>query len=180
MDPTNMDRIIGDCFEINADILYNEVNSKLPNFIKSFISKRNRKKMIRIVSKFRNSDYVLSKANIGELITYIYNNFSDMKCKFGCIIYSNVDEVGNIKAYVKMQDDITAIIDIPARDSMYTVIFNDTSIASRYNGNICCTDKLETNRTTIVPYVSSLNKLLKDTICDYIIDSINLYIRKDN
>ena len=67
----NQSRIIGDFLEINAEIAYNETTAKgiKKLFIKSK-SKKYRKKIIKLLSDFVNSDYILTRDNLYEAFVY--------------------------------------------------------------------------------------------------------------
>ena len=74
-------RIIGDALQLNAEINESIFNSKSPRFLKILEKKYYTLKISRIVKKIGAGNVPLTKANLVELASYIYNNYQP-DCKF--------------------------------------------------------------------------------------------------
>ena len=176
MNELNTDRIIGDCLEINGDIINRNFNSRFPKFICNIRERYYRNKLIKIVNKIKKSNTPLKACNIYELACYVYNNYIP-NGTFGCIYkIKYFDKYNRYNVYVKY-DDIKAIIMIEDQDHF------DLSI-EYYKNNILTASRItlktmETNNTDIKKKVFSINKALTETIADYILNILNGYNRKE-
>ena len=88
----NTTHIIADCFEINADIISMRVNSKLPSFISKFIENRRRDRLIKIVKKLKKANAPLSRTNLIELFTYMFNSFDGFIFSIGTKVIKYISE----------------------------------------------------------------------------------------
>ena len=74
-------RIIGDFLEANALLVEKRTKSKLPKFISRVFYKKEVNKLIAMIRKLRESDYVLDAKELIELFTFINNNFDNHSYK---------------------------------------------------------------------------------------------------
>lgn len=168
----NYDRLIGDFLEVNGDIVNDEYKSKYPKFIAKFISKRNRRKLLKSVDKLRNSNYVLNCSNIKEYLAYASNNYGSNSFKDVHKIDYNEDMISSTMIFDKYIVLIT--IDNPDTNNIFNMVI-------KYDG--CVIDascrKLSSNKKEYENIYEYINSRLLNNICDYISYTINLFILVD-
>lgn len=169
----NNNRIIGDFFEINADIVQREVTSKLPKFIKHRISYRDRKKLLKAAIKIKNSDHVLNSDNLSEFFIYLYNNFPP-NGKYKSVYASKYDEDLNIIEAIILFDSCKAVITIDRSSTGFDIRITDkkTNIFTESSAIHC--DELSHNGSRS-EVMKKINKRLKSDIADYIIEILQKY-----
>lgn len=172
-------RIIGEFMEISADILQNQLNSKLPAFLAKIISKHQRKKLIKSCKKFRNSNYILDKYNISELIYYVYNNYPP-KGEYGSICFAKIDpETTDRVECVVMHGDkeriVKAIITIDLKLPTFELTIYD-EYDDKNNNYYIEVEKLSTPGKKTEEPVVYINNILRNTMCDYINGIITKYL----
>ena len=69
------DRIIGDCFEINTDIMNQYNESKLPKIIRKIRANYYKKKLLQEIEKIKDANVPLSKSILQEYFSCLYSNF---------------------------------------------------------------------------------------------------------
>ena len=181
IDKNNMDRIIGDYLEINSDIVAREFNSKLPEFISKWISKKQRKKLLSSLYKFRDSDYVLDWINLIELFTYVYNNF-EPDHSYGVINNTVLSSEGRLEAFI-LFDNYQCLIyfdQLPINYSEEDIKFNlKMRNINANNGIDIYLTKLKGTSKQVQDMVSELNYVLKNTITEYIESTLKKYMEVD-
>ena len=185
IDTKNMNRIIGDYFEINSDIVAKEFNSKLPKFISKRIAKKQRLKLLDSLTKFRESNYIMNWINIVELFTYIYNNF-DVDHKYKGV--TKVEMYNNTLEALVEFDGYYALIffdHLPEGNNNEEIKFNlrmryiSTDSNDTRNGIDIYLSSLKATSRNAQKYVDELNYVLRNYICDYIEETLNKYL-EDN
>lgn len=174
---TNKARIIGDFLEINSYIVQDELSpSKLPKFIKKIRAHKQRKRLIALLDKFRDTGIVLEADNLIEFFSYIYNNFYP-ETKFGSIDKCRVDpEVGYYEAIVKFNNSI-AIISIYNENYPKFNVCTKSTITS--TGIDIETTKLRSDIKKKDDILKVINAVLVNDICDYIMSVIKPYYEDD-
>lgn len=174
----NTTHIIADCFEINADIISMRVNSKLPSFISKFIENRRRDRLIKIVKKLKKANAPLSRTNLIELFTYIFNNFSpdgEYKSIKG-IKHIVIDEsIESWVAMISVNDEFTAIIKIKMSDSGFSVELKIPDGNGFMTRDISDISFLLAGDIEIDQYLEKLNLTLISVMADYILDNLSMY-----
>ena len=182
MDDKSVSRIIGDIIEINADILRENIESKYPKFIANIISRRQRSKLLKSITKFRNSNYILTIDNLTEFFVYIFDNFDGA---YGCI--QKID----LKS-----DSVKSTIDTKIAFDNYAIIINIETNNPKMNMSGCTINEhgntlfsisessLYSTKPNAKDMLPILNTRLKNDMSDYmynIIDSYNKergYVKK--
>lgn len=183
IDETSMNRIIGDYMEINADIISAQLQSKYPKFISKFIAKRQKKKLISSIEKFRNSDYILNWYNLIEYFEYIYNRFFDADRSYKSITKVAMNKLEydiQLEAVFKIDKIIgTVFFDaIPEEPSSndhikFNLVMRDQYIHRQSTSSLnIYVDKLEFKSERNGYMVELLNQTLKNDICDFMIEII--------
>lgn len=168
------ERIIGDSLEIYSDLIKskNDESDKRPKFIKNIIFKRYYKKLVKIVKKLYKANKPLTRANLVEYFTYIYNNYppygtykhmSVVKMLSSSIVA--VFKVDNIKAkFIIREDEKTFNLVLAITNTNTEVVQNyDINLETLYSDDTRFKDKLE-----------SINNSIHQDIADYILDAISL------
>lgn len=168
----NTRRIIGDFFEINADILQEELSSKYPKFISKWIANKKRNKLITIANKFRDSNHKLDSYNLIEYISYIQNNFSDTK-SYKSVFLAKVSEDLRIAEAIVKFDNYKVLISISLDFRMFDLTIDHDVEGSHRKYDIHC-DKLERDGE-IGLILHEVNKILLKDISDFIIENISAY-----
>lgn len=173
-------RIIGDFLEINADIVKERFESKLPNFLADLRSNYYRNKLIKSAKKLKNSNLPLSTENLYEFFIYVYNNFPPHGA-FQSVILTKLnerDEGTNIEAVIQ-SEDLNAIISIDESETGFKVSISKRKTSDLKNGcTIHCKDRLVSTNSNSAELVTELNNLLLSDISDYIISIISAYTNK--
>lgn len=185
----NVERIIGDCFEINADIIQSSINSKLPRFIADTREKYYRNKLIKVVKKLKKANIPLNRSNLIEFFSYLYNNYSlynteDSKCKFiEWVKHLETDDLDIWEA--KISDlceydnrTIKCIIKIDAKEEKMQLLIGIYSEETIDSYDIWCS-KIETSNSELREYVRIINNMLIESIYEYIINSLEYYNSKE-
>lgn len=179
------DRLIGDFLEINADIIYQRQISKLPKLFSNMKAKYYHKKLIKRVNRLKKSNYILTRDNLSELFSYIYNNFppygsyksiltskinnEDATQVEGVILFGSTE----LKSYTNIYS-YKAVISIDNEINKMDVMVN-LQKGDDYENLFFEIDKLysENNKTSEI--LEILNKQLLDDLTDYILSVISLY-----
>lgn len=174
----NTERIIGNCLEINSDIIRMkfEDDNKYPKFFIKIRENFYRYKLIKSVKKLEKANVPLNRNNLIELFAYIYSNFPP----YGS--YQNIKQVMHVdkedmniwKAIIRYPDNIVYSIDIDNEESTFTVVYiiNDENNNSRITNTIYLTE-LITDKENLKEPIYNLNKLLIKITKDYILQTIN-------
>lgn len=175
-----MERIIGEFLEINADIVKQEANSKLPSFLSKLRANYFRRKLLKSLYKLEKSDYILNRNDISELFAYTFNNFPP-KGSYNTIAFSKVIERnGNIDTEGMIGfDKITCIFNLSTEKSYF-----DFSISSidengemhRFNSSL---DRLYANNKNDYynDIIYKINKDLLKEIINYVESVLKMYKR---
>lgn len=176
MDKNDKSRIIGDFLEINADIVYEQHNSKYPKFIAKLIAMYRRRRLIGLVKKLGKSNMMLSKNNLAELFAYTFNNFppsgsyknilvSKVRDNYSEAIVSFND--GNTKAIVSIDQDIFGM---ELNITHHNPENNTTKHYSLTRSHLFGLGDEEAE-----DIVRELNKVLLNLITEYLISNISSY-----
>lgn len=166
------ERLIGDFLEANTDIVVRQHNSKLPKFISKLESKYYRKKLIKIIKKFKNSDVILTKDNLVEFFAYTFNNFPP-KGKFNSINSSIVID-GNTEG-ILFFDDIKVVITIEKEQEKFELIIDQTTKTNENNKYVFQLSELYSDNPITKDLVAKLNKQIVLEISTYLLDTISAY-----
>lgn len=168
----NTRRIIGDFFEINADILQEELSSKYPKFISKWIANRKRNKLINIANKFRSSNHKLDAYNLIEYISYIQNNYSDTK-RYKSVFLAKVSEDLRIAEAMIKFDNYKVLISVSLDLKVFDVTIDHNVEGTYKKYDIHC-DKLDRDgEIGLILY--KVNDILLKDISDFIIENISAY-----
>lgn len=175
-----MNRIIGDFFEINANIVKQEADSKLPSFLSKLRANFFRRKLLKSLYKLEKSNYVLNAENISELFTYIFNNYPP-KGNYNSIAFSKVMERnGNVEIEgIVRFDKISCIINLSTEKSTFEIsISSIDKDGERHQFNLFL-DKLYTDEknTYYNDIVYQINKDLLKEIVNYTESVLKMYKR---
>ena len=171
------DKIIADFLEINRDISMIGIGKKF-KFINNIKKKYYRKKLIKRVEILAKSDIILTKNNIFELVSYIYSNYLPTG-KFGYI--DKIDyfsKINMFKVFI-IEKENNYIISISEKDkklSLCIITKNDINNKS-YTIEL---KELSSNNREVKKYIDDLNKILLNTMIEYIMDIIKSYDGKEN
>ena len=154
------------------------INSKLPSFISKFIENRRRDRLIKIVKKLKKANAPLSRTNLIELFTYIFNNFSpdgEYKSIKG-IKHIVIDEsIESWVAMIAVNDEFTAIIKIKMSDSGFSVELKIPDGSGFMTRDISDISFLLAGDIEIDQYLEKLNLTLISVMADYILDNLSMY-----
>lgn len=179
MELENTNRIIGDFFEINSDIVYNEHTSKFPKFIARLISKYYRNKLIKKVDELSGNNMILETENVSEIFAYLYSSFPP-KGKFGCIrlvSFNSISQTYTSTISFNVDNDaqissISGIITIDPLDPGMSIQLISYNSKNESKGINIQTDTLSTNNPMFSKVFEYLNYNLIETMKEYI--KINL------
>jgi len=173
----NNSRLIGDFFEMNSSIAYEEAsNTKSFKWLVKYRAKKQRKKMITIIDKLCNSGYVLTRDNVYELFVYLFNN-SDIYSREGLKIFkpAGLESDDRIEGVIKL-DNILCLIHID-----HNLEYMEITIETKSSNN--SSSKVEINRKDLADYsgiageqLKKINKFLLETINEFIKVNIKRYI----
>ena len=171
----NNNRLIGDFFETNAAIGYEESsNEKSPKFLVKWRAKRQRKKLISIINNLCDSEYVLTRDNIYELFVYLFNN-ADIYNKDNIKIFKpeSSDADDRIEGVIKL-DNLMTLIHLEHNTS-----FMEITIEAKSENN---SSKIEINRSELADNMGiaeeslkKINKYLLSIIKDFLLFNITKY-----
>lgn len=163
----NKDRILGDFFEINADTVKYETESKLPKFILNIKVNNLRKKLIKKAESLR-GHIILNRNNIYELLNYILD-------------YNDENKYGCISLIKRGEDSIEALI---IHDTTKCLLFLDNSLEemdisleTRNKNDEGVNFKIRRKALMGNEQLIQLNDLLTDTLVDFLTSIIKLYLR---
>lgn len=177
-----VDRLIGDCFEINGDIIYQELNGKGPLFFRKARSKYYRNRLIKSVKRLKDSKAPLLKSQLSEFFTYIFNNYP-LDGKYRSVRLAKVNEGFGIEAIVSFEEN----------NISYLCIFSIPSDEKYFNLNLKVKKRLGVEQITEsfnIPllelkdndntnsYISTINDVLLEDLSIYIIDNLSMYGKK--
>ena len=182
-------RLIGDFFEANSSITYEEsTNTKSFKWLVKYRAKKQRKKLLSIVEKLSKSDYVLTRDNIYELFVYLFNN-ADIYSKDNLKIFKpNSEETDDrIEGVIKL-DNIMCLIHIDHNIEFMEITVETRSLAAeddKNNISLSSSSKVEINRKELADpsgiaenQLKKINKFLLETIYDFIKFNIERYIEE--
>lgn len=178
MDNLDTNRIIGDCFEINGDIISMRIKSKLPKFISKIQENFRRNRLIKIVKNLRKANVPLSRDNIIEYFTYIFNNFSpngEYKSIKGIKHIIIDDTLETWIVMVSVNDEFTAVFKVEMDSKEFSIdlkIPNNDNFITR---NLTNLTQVYSDNPETFDYIDKLNKILISDMTDYILDSLYLY-----
>ena len=168
-------RIIGNCLELNSDILKMRFEDiKTPKPILLIKENYYRYRLKKSVYKLEKANIPLNKENLLELFTYIFNNFPP----YGN--YKNIKHIMHVdnenmniwKAVIRYSEDIVYSIDIDNNDDVFIVAI---VVKDEDNSRFTTTaylKELYSKKENIHNHIYNLNKLLINIIKDYIINVI--------
>lgn len=175
----DMNRIIGDFLEINAEISYNESTAK--GFFKKLFVKRKckkyRKRLIELLENFVRSDYILTRDNLYEAFVYFFDSKDIYTPK-----YLKVFKPDN------KEDDMSSRIEgvINYKHLMCLIHLdsdrNDFDLNVKYNNPTGEMSKISVTRTELkndfilATEVNSINTYLKAEIADFIMSQIQPFL----
>lgn len=177
IDTKTTSRIIGDCLEINADIVSYRFDSKLPIFIKRIVVNRKYQRLINALKKFQKSDYVLTIENLSEFFIYIFNNYPPYgNYKSVEAVTSKTIEFGKQQLETKITfDNIICWIVIEEGKGTFDINIKEIGKNESITGCSISTNKLYSSNSNIQPLLHKVNEELKDNIYHYILDIILSY-----
>lgn len=160
-------RLIGDFFEANAFISYEEfTNEKSPKFIVKWRAKRQRKKLLSIINNLCDSNYILTRDNIYELFVYLFNNADIYKNNDIRIFKPKSDSSDDrIEGVIKL-DNLMCLIHLE-----HNTKYMEITIETKSDKNN--TSKIEINREELSDNMGIANESLKK------INKFLLFIIKD-
>lgn len=172
---SKVERLIGDFLEINANIVQDEFESKIPKFIKKFKYKKLRQRLLDNVDKLRQSEIILNTDNLIEYFSYIVSNFYP-ETKYGVITKCRVDEASGLYEAVLSFENQSAIISIdksryPKFNVSSRIILEDET-ASGINIE---TEQLQSDTYKKDKILGRINNMLLNDICNFITDRIKPY-----
>lgn len=169
----NKELIIGNCFKINADILFTYNNSIYPKFIANIIKNYYRKKLIRSINKLYKANKPLDAYNLYDFFLYLNNNYRDES-------YGNITKT----EYFDNIDIIKAYLDFDIYKCIFKVKNDDNFVELRYSKKennkpiktyIVELDQLSSTKNDISKDIENINKILLTNIANYILETINSY-----
>lgn len=170
----NNDRIIGNCLEINGDIIRMRFNNdKFPKFIFSRIKEKYyRYKLIKSVKKLSKANIPLNKNNLIELFAYMHSNFPPYGNYQNIIQVMHVDknDIDIWKCIIKYSDNMLFTIDIDNKEELFTVVLtvNNPDKNERVNRTVYL-KHLATSKEEMKDYIKNLNNIMIKIIMDYIL-----------
>ena len=177
IDTKTTSRIIGDCLEINADIVSYRFNSKLPIFIKRFIVNRKYQRIINFLKKFHKSEYVLTIENLSEFFIYVFNNYPPYgNYRSVEAVTSKTVEFGKQQLETKISfDNIICWILIEEEKETFDINIREIGKDESRTGCSISTNKLYSSNPNIQPLLHKVNEELRNNIYHYILDIILSY-----
>ena len=175
------DRLIGDFFESNSSITYEEsTNTKSPKWLVKYRAKRQRKKLLSIINGLCKSDYILTRNNLYELFVYLFNNADIYKNESITVFKPNSDSLDDrIEGVIKV-DNIMCLIHID-----HNIEFMEITIETSSKDNKNNISKVEINRKELADpsgiaenQLKRINKYLLEIIYDFIKFNIERYIEE--
>lgn len=171
----NVNRLIGDCLELNADIIQNEHESKLPKFLAKLRANYYRYKLIKSVKKIEQGNTPLSKDNLMELALYLYNNYRP---------YGEYKTISYVK-YLESTDSYVMKLEV-AKDvfSIFTLNEKNASFDAKIKPAVDTTydvslKELTSDNDDLKHHLLEINHELLKVITQYIIDTIEEYKEMD-
>ena len=174
------ERIVGEFEEINGQILEDELNSKLPKPLASFVGNINRKKLKKVLKKLRNSDYIMTKDNLYELFFHVFNNYPPFGSFNNIQSSMLLNEKNIVGVYIKSDSENNT-----KTVSKFTIYEQESQfhleiMRERENGTV---ERIfVSSRTLYKPEVelngiiSEINNGIKNELCDFIDKQIDLYM----
>lgn len=179
IDPNSTTRIIGDFLEVNADIVSEEFYSKKPKFIKKILSRKYRKRLLRAITKLKDSDYILNSMNLREYFIYVFNNCSGSNggCYRSIKVVKYIEEVGEMEV-IMIWDNYNIIFTFNNPEDEYfqmTVKWKENDNERRATVSL---KDFRTNKYEFVDLYKTINIHIKDEICSYVEDIIKQYLEE--
>lgn len=188
IDSSDMSRIVGEYIELNANILTVQYKSKFPKFIAKWIANRQRKKLLSTITKFRNSDYILTWANLVEYFSFLFNRFPP-DGKYESVMRVRIDEM----EYNKRIESAVIFGDYYAM--LYFENVPEERIPENVKFNLVMKDKNPNDPSPSINIyldrlqfrsmngrsnmVRDLNDTLRNDICDFLEMMISPYMKGD-
>ena len=170
-------RIIGDFLEINGNILYQKQSSKLPNFIKNIRYNYYHSKLIKLVDKFVNSNYILTKNNLVEFFAYVFNNYLP-NGSYDIVKFTKYNYTGDIiescLEFEDEEDKYVCVITINTNDQLFELKAKKTTPTGTINANVFLS-QLATTKESCKDIVNIINSRLIISIKNYILSILNAY-----
>lgn len=174
MEEINTERIIGDCMEINAEIVEQRFTSKLPKFIARIREKYYRDKLIKIITKLKVANKPLTSNNLFEFFIYLYNNYPP-KGSYKDIGYSVIIESSNrlIAKITGEKWDGQIKIDLSdlTKFELYLTVYKEVNL-NTYNFTL---KELTVSLEEVSDYVSEMNTIILNNMSDYIIEYLSRF-----
>lgn len=167
--------IIRDFLLINSTIYEKEKKSRLPKIIVNSISKYQRNKLKKIITKFKNSEYILTKNNLLEFFIYTFNNFPPFGNYKSILISKFIHGDYDYAEAILKFDSYKIVISMSGEDDMFNITISDKVSDSSTKNLDLHLNKLETHQKVSKETIRQINYHIKDLICDYIIDNIKLF-----
>ena len=172
--PENKNRLIGDFFEINSSIAYEESsNTKTPKFIVKWRAKHQRKKLLSIIYNLSQSDYVLTRDNVYELFVYLFNNrdIYDTKDTIKIFLPNDGDSNDRIEGVIVL-DGIKCLIHID-----HNVEYLEITVETKDGNKVSINRKTLSDNSGIAnESLDKINKFLLTTMYDFIKFNMDKYI----
>ena len=171
--------IIADFLDINKDISLFGFGKKFKLYY-SIKKKIYRKKLIKRIEKFRNSGIIISKDNLYELLSYIYTNYMPDGA------YKNIQKTAyypisrEYSALFFKEDKYKYTVSANQIDKKIKITISTIKIMEDSRGYTLELEKLSTNNREISDHINYINSVIRETICDYILDIVTLYNGKEN
>ena len=169
-------RLIGNFIEINADILSEQINSKLPKWMARFVANKHRRRLLRAAKRLYNAKIVLDRDALSEFFTYVYNNYEGKYGIIKNIIISGNEYDFDMVTNIIIDDDIRYVITITNQKEMQ-IVCNPSYKTSNGGFNTFKT-KLYSSRKEYAEYLDILNSGLREELFKYINEIISQYIKK--
>ena len=172
----NKNRLIGDFFEANSAIIYEEsTNTKTPKLLVKYRAKRQRKKLISIINNLCSSDYTLTRDNVYELFVYLFNN-ADIFKKDEIKIYKPDDGIVDDRIEgVIVLDNIMCLMHID-HNSDYIEITIQTKTSNTESSKIEINRKEVADKSGIAnETLKKINKFLLEIIREFLIFNISRF-----
>lgn len=172
-----MNNIIKDIIRLNSEITENEYESsnKILLFFNKKLANRSRKKLLSIISKFRNSEFIFSKQDLIDLFEYIivyYPPNGDYKNIKVC----KQDSLLNIEVFITI-DSWKIIIKIDRRLNNFEFIAHDYDLGGINSDGLSINiDKLQSAKSHYEKILSMVNKEIRDIECDFLEETIKSFM----
>ena len=176
----DMNRIIGDFLEINAEISYNESTTK--GFFKKLSMKskckKQRKRLVELLEDFVRSNYILTRDNLYEAFVYFYDSRDIYSPKYLKVFKPDTKEddmSSRIEAVINYKH-LMCLIHLDSDRS-------DFDLNVKYNDPIGELSKISVTRTELKndfilsAEVADINKYLKAEIGDFILSQIGPFMK---